>query len=97
MADYRIPSPKLQDVAAKTLFLTAKVSDLGAFTTTTITIPLSSIAIDDIEASDVLKANNLTDATAAVATISGSNLVLTAGGATTFAAGDVMEIVIKLK
>lgn len=97
MADYRIASSKLQDVANKTLFLTAKASDLGTVAATTITIPLAHIAYEDIDASDVLKANNLTDVTAAVASISGSNLILTAGGATTFAATDVIELVIKLK
>lgn len=95
--DYRLASSKFQDLANKTLFLTAVASDLGTVASTTITIPLADIAVDAIEASNVLKANNLTDATAAVASISGTNLVLTAGGTTTFAATDVIEIVIKLK
>lgn len=95
--EYRSPSPKFQDIQTKTLQLHAKVEELGSFTTTVITIPLASIGKDAIAASDVLVSTNLTDATASVATISGTNLLLTAGGATTFAAADVMHLVIRLK
>lgn len=95
--DYRLASSKFQNLSTKTLFITAFASDLGTVASTTITIPLADIAEDAIEATDVLKANNLTDATAAVASISGTDLVLTAGGATTFASSDVIELVIKLK
>ena len=95
--EYKTASPKFQDIQTKTIQLHAKVEELGTFTTTVITIPLANIAKDAIAASDVLVATNLTDATASVATVVGANLLLTAGGATTFAAADLMHLVIRLK
>lgn len=94
MADYRIASAKLQNLEAKTIRLTAKASELGAVTATTITIPLADIGFDDIAATDVLVAQNLTDSTAATPSISGSNLVLTD---TAIAATDLFNLVIRIK
>jgi hypothetical protein len=91
---YQVKSQKLSDLQDKTVRLTAKASDLGAVTATTITIPLADFSADNLEASDVLVANNLTDATAMTPSISGSNLVLTD---VAIAASDKIDLVIKLK
>jgi hypothetical protein len=94
MEKYSIASQKLQDIAIKTVRLTAKAGELGAVTATTITIPLADISSDAIAAADVLVANNITEDTAAVASISGTNLVLTD---TAIAATDLIDLVIRLK
>lgn len=92
--EYKVASPALQDIETKTLRITAKASELGAVTATTITIPLSAFGPDDIAATDVLVAKNLTDATAATPSISGTNLVLTDAA---IAATDLFDLVIRLK
>jgi hypothetical protein len=92
--EYKVASPKLQDIQTKTVRVTAKASELGTVTATTITIPLSAISAVAIEASDVLVAKNLTDSTAATPSIVGSNLVLTD---TAIAATDLFDLVIRLK
>lgn len=92
--EYTVKSQKLQDVITKTIRLTAPAQDLGAVTSTTLTIPLADLSADAIEAADVIVARNLTDATALTPSISGSNLVLTD---VALAASDIVDIVIKLK
>ena len=92
--EYTVKSQKLQDVITKTIRLTAAAQDLGAVTSTTLTIPLADLSADAIEASDVLIAQNLTDATTMTPSISGSNLVLTDAA---LAASDKINLVIKLK
>jgi hypothetical protein len=92
--EYQVKSSQLQDILAKTVRLTAKASELGAVTATTITIPLEDLSADPIEASDVLVSRNLTDATAMTPSISGSNLVLTD---LAIAASDKIDLVIRLK
>jgi hypothetical protein len=91
---YQVKSQKLSDLQNKTVRLTAAASDLGAVTSTTLTIPLSDLSSDAIEAGDVLIAQNLTDATAMTPSISGVNLVLTD---VALAASDKINLVIKLK
>jgi hypothetical protein len=91
---YQVKSQKLSDLQDRTVRLTAKAADLGAVTSTTLTIALADLSSDAIEASDVLVANNLTDATAMTPSISGSNLVLTD---VALAASDKIDLVIKLK
>jgi len=92
--NYGLSSAKFQNLDAKTLRLTARASDLGVVTATTITISLKDIALIPIEATDVLVCNNLTDATVAVPTIVSGNLVLTD---TAIAATDLFDVVIRLK
>jgi hypothetical protein len=92
--EYQVKSQKLQDVISKTVRLTAPAQDLGAVTSTTLTIPLADLSADAIEAADVLIAQNLTDATTMTPSISGSNLVLTD---VALAASDKINLVIKLK
>lgn len=92
--EYQVKSQKLQDLLDKTVRLTAKASDIGAVTSTTLTIALADLSADAIEASDVLVAKNLTDVTVLSAAIVGSNLVLTD---VALAASDKIELVIKLK
>lgn len=92
--EYQVKSQKLQDVISKTVRLTAPAQDLGAVTSTTLTIPLADLSADAIEAADVLIAQNLTDATTMTPSISGSNLVLTDAA---LAASDKINLVIKLK
>ena len=78
MTKYALSSQKLQDIATKTVRLTAKAAELGAVTATTVTITLADIStVDSIAATDVLVARNLTDSTAMTPSISGTNLVLT--------------------
>ena len=92
--EYKVSSSKLQDIETKTVRITAKASELGAVTSTTITLPLSDIAPEAIAASDVLVSRNLTDSTAMTPSISGSNLVLTD---LAIAATDLIDLVIRLK
>lgn len=92
--EYKVASPKLQDIQTKTVRITAKASELGTVTATTITIPLADINAEAIVAADVLVANNLTDSTAATPSISGSDLVLTD---VAIAATDLFDLVIRLK
>lgn len=91
---YQVKSQKLQDLQVKTVRLTAQAQELGAVTATTITIPLADFSSDAIAATDVRVANNLSEATAMTPSISGSNLVLTDAA---IAAGDIIDLVIKLK
>jgi hypothetical protein len=93
--EYQVKSSKLQDLLLKTVRLTAKASDLGSVDSDILSIPLSDLSADAIEASDVLIANNATEATPLTATISGSNLELE--DATSLAASDIVDLVIKLK
>lgn len=92
--EYQVKSSKLQDILAKTVRLTGKASELGSVAANVITIPLADLSADAIEASDVLVANNLSEATASTPAISGSNLTITD---TAIAASDLMDIVIRLK
>lgn len=92
--EYQVKSQKLQDVMTKTIRLTAPAQDLGSVASNVLTIPLSDISADAIAASDVLVARNLTDDTALTPAISGSNLTLTD---VALAAGDIIDLVIKLK
>ena len=95
MTKYALSSQKLQDIATKTVRLTAKAAELGAVTATTVTIPLADIStVDSIAATDVLVARNLTDSTAMTPSISGTNLVLTD---VAVAATDLVDLVIRLK
>jgi hypothetical protein len=92
--EYQVKSQKLQDIEVKTVRLTARAQELGAVTATTITIPLADLAADAIEASDVLIAKNITDATTMSASIVSSDLVLTDAA---IAASDIIDLVIRLK
>ena len=91
---YQVQSQKLSDLQDRTVRLTDKAADLGAVTSTTLTIPLADFSADAIAATDVLVARNLTDATFMTPSISGSNLVLTD---VALAVGDLIDLVIKLK
>lgn len=91
---YQVKSQELQDVMIKTVRLTARAQELGSVAANVLTIPLADLSEDDIAASDVLVARNLTDATALTPAISGSNLTLTD---VALAATDIVDIVIKLK
>lgn len=92
--EYQVKSQKLQDLMIKTVRLTARAQELGSVAANVLTIPLADLSADNIEASDVLVARNLTDATALTPAISGSNLTLTD---VALAATDIVDIVIKLK
>jgi hypothetical protein len=92
--EYQVKSQKLQDIIQSTVRLTAKAQELGAYTATTITIPLADISADAIAATDVLVARNLTDATAMTASVVGTNLILTD---VAIAATDLIDVVIRLK
>jgi hypothetical protein len=91
---YQVKSQELQDLMIKTVRLTARAQELGSVASNVLTIPLADLSADAIEASDVLVARNLTDATALTPAISGSNLTLTD---VALAATDIVDIVIKLK
>lgn len=91
---YQVKSQELQDLMIKTVRLTARAQELGSVAANVLTIPLADLSADAIEASDVLVARNLTDATALTPAISGSNLTLTD---VALAATDIVDIVIKLK
>lgn len=91
---YQVKSQELQDVMIKTVRLTARAQEIGSVAANVLTIPLADLSADNIEASDVLVARNLTDATALTPAISGSNLTLTD---VALAATDIVDIVIKLK
>ena len=91
---YQVKSQELQDVMIKTVRLTARAQEIGSVAANVLTIPLADLSADAIEASDVLVARNLTDATALTPAISGSNLTLTD---VALAANDIVDIVIKLK
>lgn len=91
---YQVKSQELQDLMIKTVRLTARAQELGSVASNVLTIPLADLSADAIEASDVLVARNLTDATALTPAISGSNLTLTD---VALAATDVIDLVIKLK
>lgn len=92
--DYRISGPKLQNLEAKTVSITATAAELGTVTATTITIALADLGFEDITAADVLIARNYTDGTKATPSISGSNLVLTDAA---IASTDVFELVYRVK
>lgn len=92
--EYQVKSQKLQDVMSKTIRLTAPAQSLGSVASNVLTIPLADLSADAIEASDVLIAKNLTDATSLTPAISGSNLTLTD---VALAASDLIDLVIKLK
>jgi hypothetical protein len=92
--EYQVKSQKLQDSMAKTVRLTAQAKDLGSVAANVLTIPLADFSADAIEASDVLVANNLSEATAMTPAISGSNLTLTD---VALVGADIVDIVIKLK
>lgn len=92
--EYQVKSQKLQDVMSKTVRLTAKAGDLGSVAANVLTIPLADLSADAIEASDVLKASNLSEDTEATPSISGSNLLITD---TALVATDIVDIVIRLK
>lgn len=91
--EYKLLSPKFQNIETKTVILVATASELGTVTATTITIPLTALR-SDVTAADVLIARNVTDTTVATASIVGSALVLTD---LAIAAGDIFEVVIRLK
>ncbi len=91
---YQVKSQELQDLMIKTVRLTARAQEIGSVAANVLTIPLADLSADAIEASDVLVARNLTDATALTPAISGSNLTLTD---VALAATDIVDIVIKLK
>lgn len=91
---YQVKSQELQDLMIKTVRLTARAQELGSVAANVLTIPLADLSADNIEASDVLVARNLTDATALTPAISGSNLTLTD---VALAATDIVDLVIKLK
>ncbi len=91
---YQVKSQELQDLMIKTVRLTARAQEIGSVAANVLTIPLADLSADAIEASDVLVAKNLTDATALTPAISGSNLTLTD---VALAATDIVELVIKLK
>lgn len=92
--EYQVKSQKLQDVMSKTVRLTAPAQSLGSVAANVLTIPLSDLSADAIEASDVLVAKNLTDDTVLTPAISSGNLTLTD---VALAASDVIDLVIKLK
>jgi collagenase-like PrtC family protease len=92
--EYQVKSQKLQDILTNTVRITAKVAELGAYTATTITIPLADLSADAIAATDVLLCNNHTDSTSPVPTVVGTNLILTDAA---FAATDLISIIIRLK
>ena len=92
--EYQVKSQQLQDLMIRTVRLTARAQELGSVAANVLTIPLSELSADAIEASDVLVARNLTDATALTPSIVGSNLRLTD---VALAATDVIDLVIKLK
>jgi hypothetical protein len=92
--EYKLVSPQLQDIQTRTVRITAKAQELGAVTATTITIPLENLGSEDIVAADVLVARNLTDATAATASVVGTDLVLTD---VAIAVTDLFDLVIRLK
>jgi len=91
---YQVKSQELQDLMIKTVRLTARAQEIGSVAANVLTISLADLSADAIEASDVLVARNLTDATALTPAISGSNLTLTD---VALAATDIVDIVIKLK
>jgi hypothetical protein len=92
--EYQVKSSKLQDILSKTVRLTAKASDLGSVDSNVLTIALSDLSADAIEASDVMKASNLSEQTEATPSISGSDLLITD---VALAASDIIDLVIKLK
>lgn len=91
---YQVKSQELQDLMTKTVRLTARAQEIGSVAANVLTIPLADLSADAIDASDVLVAKNLTDATTLTPAISGSNLTLTD---VALAATDIVELVIKLK
>lgn len=92
--EYQVRSQKLQDVMAKTVRLTAKAGDLGSVSANVLTIPLADLSADAIEATDVIKASNLSEATEATPSISGTNLLITD---VALIASDIIDLVIRLK
>jgi len=92
--EYQVKSQKLQDVMSKTVRLTAPAKDLGSVASNVLTIPLADLSADAIEASDVLKASNLSEATEATPSISGANLLITD---VALVGSDIVDLVIKLK
>ena len=91
---YQVKSQELQDLMTKTVRLTARAQEIGSVAANVLTIPLADLSADAIDASDVLVAKNLTDATTLTPAISGLNLTLTD---VALAATDIVELVIKLK
>lgn len=73
----------------------SKIEVIGGVGDSTITIPLSKISNEDIDATDVLMALNLTDTVLAIPTIVGENLVLTEA-LTVVDATDLYDLAIRL-
>lgn len=92
--EYKVKSQKLQDIMDKQVRIVTAAQNLGAVTATTLTIPLDDFSADAIEATDVLIARNITDATVLTPSIDGTDLVLTD---VALAATDIVEICIQLK
>lgn len=91
--DYKVKSPKLQDLVTRAETIVAAASELGTITAGNVLIPADDIK-SGLVAGDVLHAKNETLGELLTATISGSDLSL--DGATAITAGHVITLVVKV-
>ena len=91
--DYKLKSPKLQDLVTRAETLVASAGELGTITAGELLIPASDIK-DSFAATDVLEAVNVTLGEALVPTIAGTNLSL--NGTSAILAAHVIRITVKV-
>lgn len=91
--DYKLVSPKLQDLVTRAETMVAAAGELGTLLAGNLLIPSADIKADMV-ASDVLVAYNETQAEALTATISGDNLSL--DGTNAIVATDVIRLTVNV-
>jgi hypothetical protein len=91
--EYKVSSPKLQDLVTRAETIVAAASELGTISSGNLLVPAADIKAG-LVAGDVLHAKNETLGELLTPTISGANLSL--DGATAITAGHVITLVVKV-
>jgi len=91
--DYKVRSPKLQDLVTRAETIVCAASELGTISSGNLLVPAADIK-PGLVAGDVIHAKNETLGELLTATISGDNLSL--DGSTSITAGHVITLVVKV-
>ena len=93
--EYKVNSPKLQDIETKTVELYATAAELGELDSGNLEIAVADIQ-SDLEATDVIVATNLSISSEAL-TPTVTDGVLTLDGTSAISAANKIHLVIRLK
>jgi hypothetical protein len=91
--DYKLVSPKLQDLVTRAETIVAAASELGTISSGNLLIPAADIK-SGLVAGDVIHAKNETLGELLTPTISGANLSL--DGSSAITAGHVITVIVKV-